>query len=55
VTLEDRDAMFQLVLADLPFCWIQQAFLDYVRDHPDLPTPHDIYSRIVPEPEKEKP
>jgi hypothetical protein len=53
--LENRDAIFQRALEDLPFCWIEQAFIDHIRESPRLPTPHDIYSRIVPSAEKENP
>jgi hypothetical protein len=44
--MEYRDGMFQIILAEYAFFEIKSAFLQHVRQSPDLPTPSDIVKLI---------
>lgn len=48
--IQDREAMFQLVLADFTISEINAAFMEHIRRCPDLPTPSDIYNILNPKP-----
>ena len=43
-----RDQMFQMILGDFPYEVVKKAFIEFLRESPHLPTPSDIYKRIVP-------
>ena len=44
--MEYRDGMFQLILAEYALFEVQKAFLEHVKQSPDLPTPSDIVKII---------
>lgn len=45
-SFELRDAIFQQMLAEYPLWRVEKAFFDFMRSHPDLPTPSDIIKPI---------
>lgn len=49
--MEYRDEIFQFVLQDFPISKIREAFIEFIKRSPDLPTPSDIYNILRPNPE----